>query len=49
MNDDLRKKVQHALLHPEEPLMLTSVEAAELDAYIALVGYFEADLKGESR
>jgi hypothetical protein len=42
MNDALRAKVQRHLLHPEEPLMLTALETAELDAYLALVELFES-------
>jgi hypothetical protein len=41
VNETLRNKVKHAMAHPDEPLLLTSVEAAELDAYLALVEYFE--------
>jgi len=41
VNKTLRNKIKHAMAHPDEPLMLTSIEAAELDAYLALVEYFE--------
>lgn len=41
MNDALRAKVHRHLEHPDEPLMLTAVETAELDAYMALVSLFE--------
>ena len=45
MNDELRAKVQRHLLNPDEPLMLTAVETAELDAYMALVSLFESEQK----
>ena len=45
MNDALRAKVHRHLEHPEEPLMLTAVETAELDAYLALVSLFESEQK----
>lgn len=41
MTDELRKKIEQALATPNVPLLLTSTEAAEMEAYVALVGYFE--------
>ena len=45
MNDALRAKVHRHLEHPDEPLMLTAVETAELDAYLALVSLLESEQK----
>ena len=39
----LGEEVHRHLEHPDEPLMLTAVETAELDAYMALV--FESEQK----
>ena len=41
MTDELRAKIAKALETPNVPLQLTPAEAAELDAYVALVSYFE--------
>ena len=40
MTDELRAKITKALETPNVPLQLTPAEAAELDAYVALVSYF---------
>jgi hypothetical protein len=42
MTDELRAKIAKALETPNVPLQLTPTEAAELDAYVALVSYFES-------
>lgn len=42
MSETLKKKIAAALASPNVPLQLTALEAAELDAYIALVRYFES-------
>jgi hypothetical protein len=42
MSDALKAKIAAALSTPNEPIQLTPTEAAELDAYIALVSYFES-------
>ena len=40
MTDELKAKIAKALETPNVPLQLTPAEAAELDAYVALVSYF---------
>lgn len=42
MSESLRNKIEHALKNPGVELDLTPIEAAELDAYMALVSYFES-------
>jgi hypothetical protein len=42
MNEALKAKIAAALANPNEPIELTAAEAAELDAYMALVSYFES-------
>jgi hypothetical protein len=42
MNADLKAKIAKALETPNVPIQLTPAEAAELDAYVALVSYFES-------
>ena len=42
MTDELKAKIAKALETPNVPLQLTPAEAAELDAYVALVSYFES-------
>lgn len=42
MNADLKAKIAKALETPDVPIQLTPAEAAELDAYVALVSYFES-------
>lgn len=41
MSETLKAKIAAALANPGAPLMLTPAEAAELDAYMALVSYFD--------
>jgi hypothetical protein len=42
MNDALKAKIAEALKNPTVPIQLTPEESAELDAYMALVSYFES-------
>jgi hypothetical protein len=46
MSESLKKKLREALANPGMELTLTSVEERELDAYLALVGYFETQMPG---
>lgn len=42
MNPKLKAKIAEALANPNVPIQLTTEESAELDAYMALVQYFES-------
>jgi hypothetical protein len=42
MNEALKAKIAAALANPNVPIDLTPEESAELDAYMALVLYFES-------
>lgn len=46
MNEKLKAKIAAALANPNEPIELTPEESAELDAYMALVSYFETQGTG---
>lgn len=42
MSEALKAKLRAAMANPGVPMILTSAEEAELNAYLALVGYFES-------
>lgn len=42
MNEKLKVKIAEALKNPNVPIQLSPEEGAELDAYVALVAYFES-------
>ena len=42
MNEKLKAKIAEALKNPNVPIQLSPEESAELEAYMALVSYFES-------